>query len=326
MEELTVLNATAIQAQPQLDYSLYQQFIDYIEATPKTVATYTRALRQFFVWLNMNGIKAPVRKDVLDYKAYLIEHTEIDDATGEAHVVRHKPTTTQAYITAVRVFFSWAATQGLYPNIADHVKGAKISKEHKKDYLTSAQMKSVLDRIDRSTDKGKRDYAIVSLMATSALRTIEVQRANIEDLRTVADNTVLFIQGKGKEERTDYVKVAPEVEQAIREYLKTRPDAQPTDALFTSTSRNNYGERMTTRSISDICKERMVNAGYNSERLTAHSLRHTGVTLALLNGADLQETQEYARHSNLATTMIYAHNLDKAKNTCGARVAGAIFG
>ena len=81
---------------------------------------------------------------------------------------------------------------------------------------------------------------------------------------------------------------------------------------------------MSTRSISGICKAAMGEAGYNSSRLTAHSLRHTDVTLALLNGIGLEETMEFARHANIATTMIYAHHLDKAKNRATANTKPTI--
>jgi len=82
---------------------------------------------------------------------------------------------------------------------------------------------------------------------------------------------------------------------------------------------------MTTRSISGIVKDRFTGAGYDSERLTAHSLRHTAGTLNLLNGGTLEETQQLLRHSNINTTMIYLHHLDRAKNNSEARIAAAIF-
>ena len=69
----------------------------------------------------------------------------------------------------------------------------------------------------------------------------------------------------------------------------------------------------------------MIQAGYNSDRLTAHSMRHTAGTLALLNGATPREVQQLLRHSNINTTMIYAHELDRARNNAELRVANAIF-
>ena len=49
------------------------------------------------------------------------------------------------------------------------------------------------------------------------------------------------------------------------------------------------------------------------------------VTLALLGGQSLQEVQQFARHANITTTQIYAHNLDRAKNQCEETIAKAIF-
>ena len=136
---------------------------------------------------------------------------------------------------------------------------------------------------------------------------------------------MLFVQGKGRDEKTDYIKVSAPVERAIRQYLKERGETDPAAPLFASMSNNSKGQRMTTRSISGMVKQRLQAAGYNSERLTAHSLRHTAVTLALLAGKDITEVQQFARHTNIATTMIYNHALDKAKNTCGAAITEAIF-
>ena len=291
--------------------NLYTRYISYIDAKPRTIETYTRALKQFFNYTQKNGITNPTREDIIAYRDSL--------------KVDHKPTTVQNYITALRQFFKWTEQEGLYKNVADKIKGAKISNDHKKDYLSGKQVKSVLDDITLEAEIGKRDYAIFSLMVTGGLRTIEIVRANIEDLRTLGDTAVLYIQGKGRDEKTDYVKLPSQVEKAIRDYLKDREGLKEGQPLFTSTSNNNRGGRVTTRTISGIVKGRLVVAGYNSDRLTAHSLRHTAATLNLLNGGSLEETQQLLRHTNLNTTMIYLHNMNRAKNQSEARIANAIF-
>ena len=312
MSEIIRIESTAISAAQGLSEDTYLRFVAFADVKEKSVETYTRALRQMFRFFADNGIRNPQREDILSYRESL-------KASGK------KPTTIQNYITATRLFFQWTEQERIYPNVAAHVKGAKLNREHKKDYLTSSQSKAVLAGIDRSSLTGLRDYAIVALMLTDALRTIEVSRANIEDLRTLGDFTVLYIQGKGRDEKAEYVKVPQPVEKAIRDYLKARGEADPTEPLFTSTSNNSKGGRLSTRTISGICKESMVEAGYNSERLTAHSLRHTAVTLSLINGRPLEEVQEFARHANIATTMIYNHALDKAKNGCSDAVSSALF-
>lgn len=311
MNDLTIRTQGAMQA-PVFTEDLFARFVGFIDAKPKTVETYTRAIRQLFAFFAARGITQPTREDILSYRDEL-------KASG------HKPTTVQNYITAARLFFQWLEQERIYPNIAAHIKGAKLDKEHKKDYLTSRQVKTILGKVDRSSLQGLRDYAVLALMITGGLRTIEVSRADVGDLRAAGDNTVLYIQGKGRDEKTEYVKIDAKVEEALRDYLKARGSAAQTEPLFASLSNNSKGQRMSTRSISGIVKSHLQAAGFDSEKLTAHSLRHTAVTLSLLAGKNLAEVQQFARHANIATTQIYNHALDKAKNGCSEAIAKAIF-
>lgn len=311
MNTLATTQTTELQAQPIITESMYESFINYLDTSPKTVETYSKAVRQFLKYLITNGISQPTREDIIAYR--------------ESLRAEHKPTTIQSYIIAVRLFFQWTAQEGLYPDVAQHIKGAKLTREHKKDYLTSSQVKTILRKIDRDSVQGRRDYAIFALMVTGGLRDIEVHRANIEDLRTLGDSTVLYLQGKGREDRSEYIKITPEVERAIRASLADRKETAGRDPLFISLSNNSKGDRISTRSISGLVKTCLRSAGYDSDRLTAHSLRHTAVTLSLLGGNSLQEVQQFARHANISTTQIYAHNLDRASNKCEATIAKAIF-
>lgn len=312
MMELATFEHTKAIEQKTIQADLLKKFIAYLDTTPKTVESYSKALRQLFKFFYLKGIAQPKREDLIAFKEEL-------KASG------HKPTTIQHYITTAKIFFRWTAQENYYPNIADHLKGAKIDREHKKDYLTSSQVKDLLSTIDRSTEQGARDYAILALMITGGLRDIEVSRATIGDLRTAGENTVLYVQGKGRQEKTEYVKISTPVEKALRAYLKYRPMLIDRDPLFTSLSNNSKGKSLTTRSISGMVKSKLKQAGYNSDRLTAHSLRHTAVTLSLLAGKDITEVQMFARHKNITTTMIYNHSLDKAKNTCSEAITQAIF-
>ena len=312
MNTLQFANNNKIDEKQIIEVELFDSFISYLDASPKTIDTYRKSIRQLFNYFSFNSIKKPKREDILLYKEKL-------KARG------CKPTTIQNYITACKIFFKWTSQEGYYPNIAEHIKGFKLDREHKKDYLTSSQVKDILESIEKDNIKGLRDYAIILLMVTGGLRTIEIVRANIEDLRTLGSFTVLYVQGKGKEEKTDYIKISFPVEKAIRTYLQLRKTTDEIEPLFTSLSNHNRGERLTTRSISGIVKSRLKKAGYNSSRLTAHSLRHTAVTLSLLAGRNLAEVQQFARHVNISTTMIYNHALDKSKNGCSEAITKAII-
>ena len=173
--------ATIRETAPALNFSsaFFDSWVKYIDAKPSTAASYTRAIRQFRTYLQAHAINFPQREDVIQFREAL-------------KTAGRKPTTIQAYMQAVKLFFQWTEQEGLYSNIADHIKGAKLEQGHKRDYLTARQAGKLLDSIDREKIGGKRDYAILVTMLTSGLRTIEVVRANIGDLRTVADFLALY--------------------------------------------------------------------------------------------------------------------------------------
>lgn len=309
MNAITVQDNNAITT--QFNSSFYNEWITYIDVKEKSRQTYERAIRQFRNWLDRNGITQPTRADILAFRDELKQ--------------TNKPSTVQAYIMAVRLFFSFLAQQGLYPNIADKIKGAKVTAEHKEDYLSVTQAQNLLKSVDRSTLQGKRDYAILCLMLTSGLRTVEIVRANREDISIVNDTPVLYIQGKGKEERTAYTKLEPHTEQAIQEYLKAYGSMRGSAPLFVSLANKNAGQRLTTRSVSRLAKEHLIDSGLNSPRITAHSLRHTTAVTNLRNGATLEETQQLMRHTNINTTMVYLNNLSREQNNSESRIGEVLF-
>ena len=311
MSDIIPAISPELRANTALTDDIFSKWLHYTDVMPKSHATYTRAIRIFITHLRRHNINKPTREDIISYRDLLKKD--------------HKPSTVQLYITAVRLFFRWTAQENIYPNIADHIKGAKVDREHKKDYLTAAQVRNVLKAVDRTTLHGKRDYALLTLMFTTGLRTISISRANVGDISTYGNTAALFYQGKGHEDKADAVMIVDPVEFAIRDYLKARGRANSKEPLFTSIAHRNKGGRMTTRSISRIIKNALISAGYNSDRLTAHSLRHTAATLNLLNGATIEETQQLLGHSNINTTMIYSHALERINNHSEERIANAIF-
>ena len=298
----------------QLDISdtLVTSFVDFLDVSPLTVKTYKAGIARLIAYLKAKGITKPEREDIADFRKSL-------QASGR------KPATIGAYLSAIRRFFDWTESKGLYPNITRGIKAPKIDKGHKRDFLNADQIQSMMKGIDTSTVEGKRNFAILALMATGGLRTVEVMRANVEDLTTAGGEPVLFVQGKGRTDKKDFVKLTPEVLKAIREYLQARGKVNRKEPLFVSCSHRNRGGRLTTRTISGIAKASMISAGYYSDRLTAHSLRHSAVTIALMAGQSLAEVQYFARHSSITTTQVYAHNVDRLRSRCEASISNAIF-
>lgn len=291
--------------------AMLADFVAYVDASQRTIDTYAKGVRAFLSYLASQGIAKPEREHILAWR--------------ESLKADCKATTVKTYLAGVRRFFSWTAMRGLWADIAKGVKGVKIDKSFKKDCLTAGQAKDLLASVDRSVLQGKRDYAILCLMVTTGLRDIEVARACIEDMRISGGCLVLYIQGKGRTEKAEYVKLAEPVEKAIREWLAARGKVDATEPLFCSVSNHGNGSSLTTRSISRIVKGYLQAIGIGSDRVTAHSLRHTAATLNLIAGGSLEETQQLLRHKSIVTTMIYSHALERANNQSENRIADAVF-
>ena len=292
---------------------LLDNFIQAQDVKPSSRESYRKGIRKFLEWLWARGITNPTRETLLDYKESLKERGLTSFSIS-------------AYIVAVRKFFNWLeATRGL-PNIARGIKGAKRARGFRKDPLTLPQVKELLRSIDRTELAGLRDYALINLFVRTGLRTIEVMRANVGDIRQEGGEALLWIQGKGRDDKDEFVLLTEETLKPIYEYLKARGDAKPEAPLFSSISHRNGGARLTTRTLRRIIKRRLRAIGVDSDRLTAHSLRHTAITLSLKAGATIQEAQALARHANINTTLIYAHNIDRIKQAPERKIDALISG
>ena len=308
--KLVVINSELNKYNSNFD-NILNRFVQFIDISQSSTRTYIYGIKTFLRYLSNTGINTPTRETVLTYKKYLSQSKSAS--------------TISLYLSSLRRFFAWCASEGLYSDITVGVKSPRLDKGHKKDAFSAEQLKGVLNSIQRNALKGKRDYAILALMSATGLRTCEVIRADINDIRTVSGETCLYIQGKGRNSKTEFVKLSKPVIQAIHEYLKARGHVENTASLFASVSHRNAGGRLTTRSISRICKQAMKNAGHDSKRLTAHSLRHSAVTIALMAGLSIQEVSQFARHSSINITMIYAHDIERLKSKCENTISNAIF-
>lgn len=282
---------------------LILRFISALDLKESSKYTYQRELKPFREWVVKNKVKQPVRDDILQYKAFL-------EKQGLS------PLTISSYIVVVRRFFEWMEGEKIYPNVARGVKGMKRNRGFRKDPLTLTQIQKLLDYMERDSIRGKRDFAIINLLIRTGLRTIELVRSNIGDIRQESGQSVLWVQGKGRDSKDEFVVLTDETLLPIQDYLKKSRSKRlrENDPLFSSISDRNAGMRLTTRSISRVVKENLRLIGIDNLRLTAHSLRHTAITLALQGGASLQEAQALGRHANINTTMIYAHNINRVSN------------
>lgn len=332
----------------ELPTNLFNEYISWLDCGESTTRSYIINLRQFAAWMLYKGIKAPQRSDIIDYRDWLMsEHDAIEldssspygwkyrtDKKGNIKRVKCKAGTASQYLRSIKQFFTWASSEGYYPDVFEHINLPKSDNEgHKKDALTITEISAIENSIVSSTEdkieatinagtvkdgkgkvqrydeQGKRLLAMYLLATQNGLRTIELHRANVKDFEIKGDQAWLRIWGKGRAEASQKLPLAKEVASALEDYLNSRSDPYTNDSpLFVSTGNRSKGKRIATTTISTMLKKAMVDAGYKSERLTAHSLRHTAGTTALdVTDDNLYKVQHYMRHKNPQTTEIYLH-------------------
>ena len=294
---LVVVQGREIEVGNNKDWrDLVASFISSQDVSESSRKLYTRTLSQYFVWMERERKKLSTltRTDVLEYKDYLQEQ-------------RLSSLTISSYITAVRKFYEWAEGEKLYPNIAKGIKTPRRQQAFKKQHLTDAKSKELLEHFQ---NQSLRDYAIANLILRTGLRTIEVVRANIEDITFKGERRILKVWGKGRLEKDDFVVLSEKAYLPIRNYLAVaRKGAKSGEPLFTSTSHQNYGERLTTKTISSLCKDGLKAIGLEGKEFTAHSLRHTTAVAILKHGGQLTDVQSVLRHSSPVTSQIYTESV-----------------
>ena len=263
-----------------------------IRANSKNV--YRRGLLNFFRWVKQTErvISELTRADILAFKETLLQ--------------THSNLTIAGYMVALRRFYEWAEGNKLYPNIARGVKSPKRKNAYLKEHLRENQIIQLLQHFEGNP----RDYAIVNLLLRTGLRTIEVVRANIEDVTYKGGQRILKVWGKGRDEKDTFVVLTDKAYAPIRAYLDTRKSATLKEPLFISTSNRNLCGRLSTRTISKICKEGLCAIGLDAHEYTAHSLRHTTAVMLLKNGT-LSDVQSVLRHASPVTSQIYTKSVEE---------------
>lgn len=164
--------------------------------------------------------------------------------------------------------------------------------------LPIAQVNRVLASCNRKTAIGRRDYAILLLLARLGLRAGEVASLTLEDIDWEAGS--LNVRGKGN--RTAQLPLPADVGEAISSYLKDGRQRSMNRSLFLRTR----APAVRLQSVGLVAKKALERAGINCRRKGAHQFRHTLATEMLHHGASLPEIGEVLRHRNPQTTSIYA--------------------
>jgi integrase/recombinase XerD len=167
--------------------------------------------------------------------------------------------------------------------------------------ITWSQVEQMLQKVDRRSVVGKRDYAILLLLVTYGLRAREVGALTLDDIDWRRDR--LSIRGRKAGHSTAYPLV-PTVGEALLDYLKHgRPQTSKRAIFFGAYAPYNALSRV---AVSMRAKWYLRKAGIKVSRPGSHTLRHTCVQRLVDSGFSLKTIGDFVGHRSPDATKIYA--------------------
>lgn len=292
-------------------HQLFQLVEDYLtdkDMTKESFDLYQTILKQYTNYLENNQIEFAKTSDVTKYiksikdKGYSVSWVNLQLIAIKG-LYRYLSDNQRRYDLALEYAF----------DITLSIKNEQSSRENNRPLLTIEQAKQLIIKTkeNRRYIWHYRDHAMIYLMLTTGIRGVEVRRLKKKDFSVLNEQLILYVQGKGRVNADEYVKIPSGVYEAINDYLSKREDKSP--YIFVS-HRKHTDKYMLSRTFFDSMFKRVLRDSRLSDlNLTPHALRHKAATVNLLRGESLEQTRQFMRHSQVTSTMIYAHHL-KEKN------------
>jgi len=222
-------------------------------------------------------------------------------------VMRHahqlNPVRARLMVTALRSFFRYLRHRGA---IATDLAGCvptvpNWSLSTLPRFLPAATVERILEGCDRTTSVGRRNHAILLLLARLGIRAGEVVGLNLDDIDWSTGQ--ITIRGKGG--KSAQLPLAADVGEALAAYLRLDRPRSATRRVFLRDRAPlvGFGNSST---ISSLVRRALKHAGVESAHTGAHVLRHSLATSLLRQGGSLDEIGELLRHQSPNTTAIYA--------------------
>ncbi len=272
---------------------LIDDFISSLRRRDTTKETYRKALREFSRWLGGAPPEKLSPDDIQRYKDYILSRNL-------------SPTSMSAYLTAVRRFYDHLVFKGMTAeNPARKIKGAARPERHLTPLLTRGELDALLHAVDVSTPLGKRDLAILSLMALAGLSEIEIVRADLGDVTHKEGKTAIYVQGKSKDKKDEYVILNPAASEALHIYIEERDASSGGEPLFWGIGNRASGERITTRGVRARVNHYLALSGLRKKGIKPLSLRHTAAILAISEGATVSDIKRMMHLKTTESALVY---------------------
>lgn len=220
----------------------------------------------------------------------------------ETAAVGLAPATVGHVLWSLRSFLKFLFLEGSIDRpLADSVPAVRVwSASSLPDRVTATEAHALVESCDTTTIVGRRDRAVLMLLARLGLRAGEVTRLALDDIDWRSGEVI--VHGKGG--RIDRLPLPCDVGDAIVLYLcEGRPSVAPTRAVFVNTSAP-HRAMSSAGTVNRIVQAAAARAGLAP--ISPHQLRHGAASQMLVTGATLSEIGQVLRHRRVATTAIYA--------------------
>lgn len=276
---------------------LAAEFRRYLESerrlAPATVTNYLAFVGRFLIWNTRDG----------QVQLNQLRAADVIGFVQREAIRLHHPKRAKLMTAAVRSFLQYALYQGLLEvDLCANVPTvANWSMASLPRALSSDELQRLLSGCERETAVGRRNWAILLLLARLGLRAGEVVGLVLDDLDWAAGE--LSIRAAGTP--TDRLPIPQEVGAALADYLRYARPACASRRVFVRMRAPNRGFA-SSAAISTLVRRALACAGLDPAHKGAHLLRHTVATQMLRQGASLAEIGELLRHRSPQTTLIYA--------------------
>ena len=222
-------------------------------------------------------------------------------------VMRHAPQLSPLraglMVTALRSFFRYLRHRGaIATDLAGCVPTVPVwSLSTLPRFLPTTSVERLLKRCNRKTAVGRRNHAILLLLARLGVRAGEVMGLSLNDIDW--STGLITIHGKGG--KSAQLPLPPDAGAALAAYLRHDRPRSATRAVFLR-DRAPFVGIANPSTISTIVRRALEHAGVESAHKGAHVLRHSLATSLLRQGGSLDEIGELLRHASPNTTAIYA--------------------
>jgi site-specific recombinase XerD len=237
-----------------------------------------------------------------------VDLSKIDHADVVRYVERHardgSPSSGRLMCWSLRAFLRHLHHNGLNPiPLAGCVPSIRQWKfANLPTYLSAEQVQKVLDGCDRTSALGRRDYAIVMMLAKLGLRANEVATLTLDDIDWRSGE--MLVRAKGRQRAR--MPMPPDVGAAVVAYLRGARPNSSCRRLFLRTRAPRVGFTSSI-AITKIAKTALERAGIRGfAHQGAHLFRHSLATELLRSGATLSEIGQLLRHRSHDATRIYA--------------------